>query len=43
VNRDPVANLSQVTRALQNAPAGRPVFRLVWRDGQQYFITMSKR
>jgi serine protease Do len=43
VNREPVANLSQVTRALQNATAGRPVFMLVWRDGQQYFITMSKR
>jgi serine protease Do len=43
VNREPVANLSQVTRALQNATAGRPVFLLVWRDGQQYFITMSKR
>ena len=43
VNREPVANVSQVTRALQNAAAGRPVFLLVWRDGQQYFITMSKR
>jgi serine protease Do len=43
VNRDPVTNLSQVTRALQNATTGRPVFLLVWRDGQQYFITMSRR
>ena len=43
VNREPVANLSQVTRALQNATAGRPVFVLVWRDGQQYFVTMTKR
>jgi serine protease Do len=43
VNREPVANLSQVTRALQNATAGRPVFMLVWRDGQQYFVTMTKR
>jgi serine protease Do len=43
VNREPVANLSQVTRALQNATAGRPVFLLVWRDGQQYFVTMTKR
>ncbi len=43
VNREPVANVSQVTRALQNAAAGQPVFLLVWRDGQQYFITMSKR
>jgi serine protease Do len=43
VNREPVANLSQVTRALQNAAAGRPVFMLVWRDGQQFFVTMTKR
>ena len=31
VNRQPVANVSQVTRALQSATAGRPVFMLVWR------------
>ena len=43
VNREPVASVSQLTQALQNAAAGRPVFLLVWRDGQQYFITMSKR
>jgi serine protease Do len=43
VNREQVSNLSQVTRALQNAAAGRPVFLLVWRDGQQFFVTMTKR
>ncbi|MFL6280464.1 MAG: trypsin-like peptidase domain-containing protein [Vicinamibacterales bacterium] len=43
VNRQPVANVSQVTRALQNAAAGRPVFLVVWRDGQEFFITMTKR
>jgi len=43
VNRQPVANVSQVTRALQNAAAGRPVFLVVWRDGQEVFITMTKR
>jgi serine protease Do len=43
VNREPVATLSAVTRALQNATAGRPVFLLVWRDGQQFFLTMTKR
>ena len=43
VNRQPVANVSQVTRALQSAAAGRPVFIVVWRDGQEYFITMTKR
>jgi serine protease Do len=43
VNRQPVANVSQVTRALQNATAGRPVFLVVWRDGQEFFITVTKR
>ena len=43
VNRQPVANVSQVTRALQSATAGRPVFLVVWRDGQEFFITMTKR
>jgi len=43
VNRQPVANVSQVTRALQNTQAGRPVFLVVWRDGQEYFITMTKK
>jgi serine protease Do len=43
INRQPVANVSQVTRALQNATAGRPVFLVVWRDGQEFFITMTKR
>jgi serine protease Do len=43
VNRQPVANVSQVTRALQNAAPGRPVFLVVWRDGQEFFVTMTKR
>jgi serine protease Do len=43
VNRQPVANVSQITRALENAAPGRPVFVVVWRDGQEYFITMTKR
>jgi serine protease Do len=43
VNRQPVANVSQVTRALQSAAAGRPVFLVVWREGREYFVTMSKR
>ena len=38
VNRQPVANVSQVTRALQNAGPGTPVFLLVWRDGQETFL-----
>ena len=43
VNRQPMTALTQVTRALQNATAGAPVFLVVWRDGQELFITMSKR
>ena len=47
VNRQPVANVSQVTRALQSATTGRPVFLVVWRVtqgvGQELFITMTKR
>jgi serine protease Do len=48
VNRQPVSNVSQVTRALQSAAPGRPVFLVVWRvdrngDGREYFITMTKR
>jgi serine protease Do len=43
VNRQPVSNVSQVTRALQNAGPRTPVFLLVWRDGQQNFLTMTKR
>jgi serine protease Do len=43
VNRQPVANISQVMRALQNATPGAPVFLLVWRDGQETFLTMTRR
>lgn len=43
VNREPVSNVSQVTRELQKATPGTPVFLLVWRDGQQVFITMTRR
>jgi serine protease Do len=43
VNRQPVTSPAQIQRALQSAPAGRPVFLLLWRDGQQFFVTMSRR
>jgi serine protease Do len=43
VNRQPVSSLPQATRALQNVPAGTPVFLVVWRQGEELFITMSKR
>jgi serine protease Do len=43
VNRRAVTNVSQVTRELQGATAGTPVFLLIWREGQQIFVTMTKR
>jgi len=43
VNRQPVTSLGQATRALQNAAPGTPVFLVVWRDGQEQFITMTRR
>ena len=43
VNRQPVTNVSQVTRALQSAGPGTPVFLLVWREGRERFIVLSKR
>ena len=43
VNRQPVNNVNQVTRALQSAEPGAPVFLLIWRDGQSQFVTMAKR
>jgi len=43
VNRQKVVNTSQVTRELQKAQSGQPVFLLVWRDGSSVFITITKR
>ena len=43
VNRQKVANVSQITRELQKAQPGQPVFMLVWRNGNNVFITMTKR
>jgi serine protease Do len=43
VNRQDVSNVSQVTKALQSAQAGQPVFLLVWRSGQEIFVTLTKR
>jgi serine protease Do len=43
VNKQAVSNVSQVTRALQSATPGTPVFLLIWRDGAQVFIALSKR
>jgi serine protease Do len=43
VNRHKVNNVSQVTRELQNAQPGQPVFLLVWREGNNVFVTMTRR
>jgi serine protease Do len=43
VNRQKVANVSQVTRELQKAQLGQPVFMLVWRNGDNVFVTLTKR
>jgi len=47
VNRQPVSNVSQVTRELQRAEPGSTVFLLVWRvgpnGGQENFLTLRKR
>jgi serine protease Do len=43
VNRQPVSNVSQVTRALQGVPAGEPVFLVIWRGGQEQFVVLTKR
>jgi serine protease Do len=43
VNRQPVSNPSQIQRALQAVPEGRPVFLVIWRDGQSIFVSITKR
>ncbi|MEO6213937.1 MAG: trypsin-like peptidase domain-containing protein [Vicinamibacterales bacterium] len=43
VNKQAVGTVSQVTRALQSASPGTPVFLLIWRNGAQIFIALSKR
>jgi serine protease Do len=43
VNQQPVTNVSQIQRELQKATSGQPVFLVVWRDGLEVFVTMTKR
>jgi serine protease Do len=43
VNRQKVANVSQVTRELQKVQNGQVAFLLVWRGGATQFVTMTKR
>ncbi len=42
VNNQEVTSLSQVTRELQRAPSGDVVFLLIWRGGQEVFVTVNK-
>ena len=43
VNRQKVANVSQVTRELQKVQNGQVAFLLVWHEGNNQFVTMTKR
>jgi serine protease Do len=43
VNQQPVTNVSQIQKALQGAAPGQPVFLVVWRDGLEVFVTMTRR
>lgn len=43
VNRQAVTSPSQVSKTLQSATAGTPVFLVVWRDGQEQFVVLTKR
>ena len=43
VNRQAVTSPGQVTKALQSAQPGQPVFLVVWRDGAEIFVALTKR
>ena len=43
VNRQKVANVSQINRELQKVQNGQVAFLLIWRDGNNQFVTMTKR
>jgi len=42
VNRKAVGDSAGAARALRDGREGAPAFLLVWRDGQEHFITMSR-
>jgi S1-C subfamily serine protease len=42
VNQQPVANMNDVRRTLQSIQSGDTVFLLLWRDGNEVFVTMTK-
>lgn len=43
INRAPVTNVAQVSKALQSAAPGTPVFLVIWRDRQEQFVVLTKR
>ncbi len=42
VNRRPVSSPSQVAREVERVPSGGVVTLLVWRNGQEWFLTVTK-
>jgi len=42
VNRQPVSSISQITREIEKVPSGQVIFFLVWRGGQEVFLTVTK-
>jgi len=42
VNRQPVSSPAQVAREVQRVPSGGVVTLLVWRNGQEWFLTVTK-
>ncbi|HEX7018555.1 MAG TPA: trypsin-like peptidase domain-containing protein [Gemmatimonadaceae bacterium] len=43
VNRQKVGSVSQVTRELQKVQSGQPAFLLLWREGEEVFVTLTKK
>jgi serine protease Do len=43
VNRTPVNTVADATTALRRVPENDPAFMLVWRQGQEVFLTMSRQ
>ena len=42
INRAPVTSAAEAARALQKIPSGGRAYLLVWRQGQQVFVTVRK-
>lgn len=43
VNRSPISNAADTTAALRRVPETDPAFVLVWRQGQELFLTMTRQ